>query len=251
MSAVELQIAEPVHDTPIIGRSPVTFKGAITRLPEELAGVTLYYRWYSSLFPAEKDRYSINPTALTDPGAPFVWTPGLGTHVISFAATDRPGETGADLEAVQHGGVAGGSQGDGRCLIHVFRANLVSPVDGAALDRTNSTLEAEAPAQWGKATDTPGVYEPNSDYHDLNRLHYRWEFAPIGAPPDRSTVSFSPSLEQLTFDPEPDTPSGPIVVRYQGALPSQLAGQYRLTLHVKDRDGILGGDQTRITVTVV
>jgi hypothetical protein len=250
MSAVELQIVTPAHDTAIVGSPPVTFKGAITPLPEELAGVTLYYRWYSSLFPADKDRYSIHPIALTNPGDPLVWTPGLGTHVISFAATDRPGETEADLDAVQHGGVTGGSEGDGQCLIHVFRANLVAPTDGAALNQAHSTLEAEAPALWGRPTDTEGVYEPNPDYHDLNRLLYRWEFVPLGAPVNRNTVNFIPALEQLTFDPEPNASLGPIVIRYQGALPAELNGQYTLTLHVEDKNGILGGDQTSLTVNV-
>ena len=68
----------------------------------------------------------MNAAALTDPADPFPTTLELGTHVITFAAVDRAGETDADLEAIQHGGVTGGSDGDTQCLVHVFIANLIA-----------------------------------------------------------------------------------------------------------------------------
>lgn len=244
MSVVELEITQPAHDTPFFGNSSITFRGATTDLPQELAGVPLYFRWYSSLFPAEKDRYSINLTAFSNPDDPLVWTPGPGTHVITFAVTDQPGETDADLEAVQHGGVTGGSDGDSQCIVHVFKADMVAPVGSPALDKASSILEAEAPALWGKPTDTEGVYELNSDYHDLNRLQYRWEFVPSGSLAGRNTINFIPAPEQYTFIPPEDPDLEPTVIHYEGALPADLDGQYTLFLHVEDKDGVLGGDRT-------
>lgn len=150
MAVVELEIVEPKNNTPFIGDGSVVFTGGIKPLPEELNNVQLYYRWYSSLFPADKDRYSMNVAALTDPGESFFTTLGVGTHAITFAVVDRAGETDADLETVQHGGVTGGSDGDAQCLVHVFIADLIEPVNEAELSRALSILEAAAPISWVK-----------------------------------------------------------------------------------------------------
>ena len=248
MAVVGLEIVEPEHDTPFVGNGSATFIGGITALPEELDTVPLYYRWYSSLFPADKDRYSINGAALTDPADPFPTTLGLGTHVITLAAVDRAGETDADLEAIQHGGVTGGSDGDTQCLVHVFIANLIAPLNEADLSRALSVLEAAAPSSWGQATDTAGLYELNDLYHEVNRLRYRWEFVPVGPPAGRATIDFIPDIDEYTFDPDTDpiTPR----IRYAGALPAALDAAYTLNLHVEDIEGALGGDQASISVTL-
>ena len=190
----------------------------------------------------------MNVAALTDPADPFPTTLGLGTHVITFAAVDQAGETDADLAAIQHGGVTGGSDGDIQCLVHVFIANLIAPLNGAALSRALSVLEAAAPSSWGQATDTAGLYELNDLYHEINRLRYRWEFVPVGPPAGRATIDFIPDDDEYIFDPDTD-PTTPRI-RYAGALPAALNAAYTLNLHVEDIEGALGGDQASISVTL-
>jgi hypothetical protein len=241
-----------MHDTGFTGAAAVTFRGAVVELPDELSGVPLFYRWYSSLFPAERDRYSINVAPLTEPTTPFDPSLALGTHVITLAASDQLGETPADQNATLHGGATGGSEGDGRCIIHVFKANLVTPANGAVISRANATLEAVAPSKWGSRLNPGDPFQPNPEYHKHNRLQYRWRFEPIGAPAGRPIVDFIPSLAQLVFDPQ-HTPGPPVVLRYAGPLPAALAGAYTLTLHVEDNQpgGALGGDQVSISVTII
>jgi hypothetical protein len=248
MAVVGIQIVEPEHDAAFIGSGSVTLRGSITDKPAELKNVALYYRWYSSLYVAEKDHYAIDDNVQSHPGTSFSPTLGLGSQAITLAATDRPFETDADLEAVQHGGMTGGSEGDAPCVIHVFIANLIELLDGDTLNRASSTLQAEAPGLWGKEADTPSGFELNDDYHALNRLQYRWEFVPTGPPAGRATIDFIPDIEQYMFDPITDqtTPR----IRYEGALPAALTAAYTLNLHVEDIDGILGGDQTGVNVMV-
>ncbi len=249
MAVVSLKINEPVHDTALIGTGDLTLRGSITAKPPELNQVPLYYRWYSSLFVAKKGRYSINETALTHPGNGLVTNLEIGTQVITLAASDRAGETDADLEAIQHGGMTGGSDGDGECVVHVFIAHLLSPANGAEINQSEAILEARAPSLWGVTTDIPEVYAINPDYHPLNRIRYRWEFIPLGSPPGRSRMDFIPAIEEYEFDPEMD--SELIRIRYRGPLPSGLIAGYTLRLHAEDNQEILGGDQVSVSVTVV
>jgi len=251
MSAIGLSIVEPAHNAAFTGVPSVIFRGAVTQLPDEVVDVVFYFRWYSSLFSGseadiEQERFAMNSVdgvVLTDAGSAYIPAQplGVGTHVISFAATDQPDETSASQEAVQHGGVTGGSEGEGQCVIHVFKANLITPVAGAILSRANSTLEAEAPVAWGVESDGTGVYVPNADYRKLNRLQYRWRFTPVGAPPNRRPVNFVPDVEEWAFVPA-ETAGEVTRLRYQGPLPSTLNGGYSLTLHVEDSQGELGGD---------
>lgn len=219
----------------------MTFRGALTEeVPEDVAGVTLYYRWYSSLFSGnetdiEQERFAMNVVEgviLTDPATEYSHALGVGTHAISFAATDQQDETTAAQETVLHGGVTGGAEGDGQCLIHVFKANLLSPRNNVPLSRANATLVAEAPTLWGVKIGNTGIYEPNADYHKINRLQYRWHFTPDGAPSGRREVDFVPALEALAFrEPDDDFPFTHL--RYEGPLPGELTGRYNLTLHVE------------------
>lgn len=251
MAVVDMEITEPAHDAGFFGKNRITFRGAVTAMPAELKGVALYYRWYSSLFPAEKERYSMNPVPMAHPGdgwAADAEELGLGTHVITLAAFDRPGETDADLEAVTHGGMTGGSDGDTQCVIHVFVADIIFPGDGAAISRGRATLEARAPALWGKLNDDSGFFEPNDDYHALNRLRYRWEFRPSGPPFGRRVVDVIPETKAYTFIPEKDPRMTRI--QYNGRLPSQIDGLYSLLLHVEDADEELGEDTAAIQVNV-
>ena len=243
MSAVELTIAEPQNGAVFFeGETQVRMVGQVGELPAELVGVGLFYRWYSSLFPSQKDRYSINVNALSDPAAPFDAPLGVGSHVISLAASDQDQETESAQNATRHGGVTGGSQGEKQCVIHLFRATLVTPQPNAALNRTSTTLEldAEAPLQWWRTKPgTTDVYELNPDYHEINRISYRWLFEPNPAD-GRAAADLIPSVETLT------RPSGTASrVRYAGPLPSGLGtGNYTLTLRVEDKDDPDVGHQT-------
>jgi hypothetical protein len=248
MAVVEMQIIEPVHDAPFFGTGEVSFRGTVTTPAEELDGLVLYYRWYSSLFPAQKERYSMNPEAVADPADPYDDVLGMGTQAITLAAFDRPEETDADLDAVGSGGMTGGSDGDTPCVVHVFIAAIILPADGALLSRSGSILEARAPALWGKLDDATGLFVKNDDYHALNRLRYRWEFRPVGPPAGRRAVSLAPSPDDVTFIPDAD----PLLTRiqYEASLPSGVDGAYRMVLHVEDSQEILGGDTASIRVTV-
>jgi len=245
MAVVEMKITEPNHDAGFLGSGTVTFKGEVTASPPELTDVPLYYRWYSSLFPAEKGRYSMNPAAKTDPGDPYEGDLGIGTQVITLAAFDRAGESDADLEAVAHGGMTGGSDGDGKCVIHVFIADILFPAEGAVLSRTHAVLEARAPVLWGKPDEATGLFTVNDDYQALNRLAYRWEFRPRSG---GSPVNFQPAVEDYAFIPDAD-PAG-TRIRYEGPLPGGLNGNYTLVLHVEDGQESLGEDTATVGVTV-
>ena len=254
MSAVGLAIVEPTHNHAFTGTPSVTFRGELTDVPDEVEGVTLFYRWYSSLFSGseediEQKRFAMNAVrgvVITDPNSAYIHELGVGTHIISFATTDQKDETDEAQEAVQHGGVTGGAEGDGQCIIHVFKANLLAPGNNALLSRANSTLEAESPALWGIEIDGAGVYVPNEEYHKLNRLQYRWRFTPVGPPAGRTTVNFVPAVEDLVFQ-QPATATEVKRLRYQGPLPNELTWQYNLTLHVEDKEGQLGGHTMTVT----
>ena len=259
MSAIQLTIVQPpAPETVIVGvaAGAVSLAAAIAGpLPPELAGVSLFYRWYSSLFPAAKDRYSLNVVGLTDPSQAFVAPLKVGTHVITFAASDQSDETDAAQNQTRHGGVIGGSQGDSRRLIHALVANPVkpSPVGPVpTLRKASSTLEAEAPLQWGRKIGNTNNYEPNPDYHAINRIRYRWRFTPLGGPAGRHAADLVPSLDQLEFDLDPPADPRP-VVRYEGRLPDALdTGNYTLTLRVEDvNNDVAGHDISRPVVLTI
>jgi hypothetical protein len=243
MSAVELTIVQPQNGAVLSqGEPQVRMVGQIGELPADLIGVNLYYRWYSSLFPSQKDRYSINASALNDPTSPFDAPMGVGSHIITLAASDQAAETESAQNATRHGGVAGGPLGQKQCVIHILTANLVAPKPpNTTLSRAGSTLDAEAPLQWGrKKAGTTNVFEPNPEYHGINRLRYRWRFSPLPAD-GRAAADLVPSVETLTFVPPGTMP----LVRYTGPLPSGLGtGNYTLTLRVEDKNNQSVGHQT-------
>jgi hypothetical protein len=241
VAAVTLTIVQPAAEETVLRGTEadnVALAGQIGGpLPDALEGVPLFYRWYSSLFRAATDRYSLNEPALTSPSQPFVTALRVGTHVITFAASDQTEETELAQENTRHGGVTGGAQGAGRRLVHVLGANPVVPPPGGptpTLRKAGARLEAEAPLHWGRRLGQSDGFEPNPEYHGRNRIRYRWRFTPRGAPAGRRAADLVPALQQLRFDPTP--PSGFVpVVRYDGALPSELdTGDYTLTLRVED-----------------
>jgi hypothetical protein len=247
MAAVELQILEPLNDSPFNGDAVVAFRGAVRSMPSALQGIQLYYRWYSSLHEAEIDRYSLHAVPLLRPDQPFAERLGIGTHAITFAASDQPGETAEALEAVHHGGVTGGSSGEERCLVHVFKANVILPEDHALLTSRTVELKAEAPALWAKESVDPENcrFVANRDYLAINRLGYRWRFQPLGPPADRETVEVAPPVGALGFDTELGA------VCHWATLPPSAEGSYALTLFVEDNQSAgIGPDSQTIEITI-
>lgn len=261
MAVIELTIEQPVNNEAFSGTPVVDFQGS-SELPDELNGIPIYYRWYSSLYQAEEgveEQYSMNIIATNAADSVYSHQLSLGTHVITFAASDVAGESLAEFETIQHAGVTGGSnEGDDQCLLHVFSANLIEPPAAASLPHNAIRLEAEAPSQWGIGVDIdpgpPSIFEVNEDYHAINRLQYRWLFEPVGAPASRPIEEFIPTAEDLDFLP-PDPDAVPIElparVEYTASLPATAIGQYRITLFVEDNLAELAVSHSRqITVTM-
>lgn len=228
MTAITLQISTPAHNAAFSGAPMVGFAGAAT-VPPELNGVPLFYRWYSSLFPAVENRYSINVAALSSPSAAS-FALGMGSQSITLAVSDQSGEDQNAQNAAQHGGVAGGKDS---LLVHVFKANILSPLNGANLNRAGLKLTAEAPLKWYSRLEESNPFTPDAEYHQVNRLRYRWVFTPEGADAGRPTLTLIPTLAEITYDnPPPASPR----LNYSPALPAEAAGAYTLTLFVEDSD---------------
>jgi hypothetical protein len=129
----------------------------------------------------------------------------------------------------------------------VFLANILFPAAGATLRKPNSTLTAQAPVKWGKKIAGGSSYELDPDYHAINRIQYRWSFAPSGTPAGRRSASFVTTPAQLTFNLEP----APARVQYQGTLPANLdLGNYILTLRVEDLNDNSVGHQVSRNVVI-
>jgi hypothetical protein len=238
MAFVQLKIVEPTDGLPVVGSDAVVFRGEVVTMPDAARGRTLYYRWYSSLYepvwddPGHPDYYAIDRNRQSRPDEPFTWRPGVGSHVITFAVSDRETETREDFEAIEHGGVTGGDEGEDRCLLHVFLAELLVPappsgvvsLSGSA-DSNGFALVARAPSQWA-----------NDRYQEHNRLGYRFLFDPIGPPAGRGFVPLLPQADQLEFT-RFGADSVP-AVGYSAPLPGTLwlGSQYLLTLFVEDKD---------------
>lgn len=243
MSTVELAIVEPQDERRFLGAeaSIVRFRG---RLDSSGHG-DLYYKWYSSLADV-LNRASDNPLDFTKPLA-------IGSHTLTFTAKDVPGDSLSDLQAVRHAGMAGGPPEDGveaPCVVHVLVAGIVAPAEGASLSKSNSTLVAMAPSQWGKKNAATGLYERNLEYHKVNKIRFRWRFQPSGPPEDRVGGELRPDEEQLTFGPGAGA-SDPMVVSYTGPLPTALGtGTYTLTLRVEDMDDPARGHETSLAVVL-
>lgn len=238
MAFIKLGIETPNNDAAFTGIPTVTFQGR-TMVPAELPTVPLYYRWYSSLnTDVREEKYSMNNNALT--AAEEVYTQpgmGMGSHVITFAVSDRQGETDDDFNRIQHGGVTGGLIGEHPCVIHIFKANIISPQDGGNVSRTSLVLKAEAPWAWS-----------DPEYQKYNRLCYRWVLEPMGDPVGRPTVASTKlGKDQLVFDNNSNIVSYP----FSPLLPATATGQYRISLFVVDKeDPEIGKHQAVTTVTL-
>ena len=246
MAFIELHIEEPKNNAAIIaaivGATAESFRGSVN-VPPEAMGIALYYRWYSSLnTKVKKDKYSMNTGALTSADAAYTHpTMDMGSHVITFAASDRQGEQDEDFQAMEHGGVTGGEKGESRCVIHVFKSNILAPQTGASISRANVALTAEAPSVWG-----------NINYHAYNRLSFRWTLEPLGEPSGRSSFDSG----KLTTEPtlaffNGDGTNLPRVI-YRPVLPVRATGDYKITLLVGDvREPGIGDQQSSINVSII
>ena len=241
MGEVKLAILEPQNGQRFVGQSQanVRLRGNILSTGHG----TLYHRWYGASSGAINTP-SDNPLDLTKPLA-------VGSHVLTFTAKDRPGDALADLEAVREAGMAGGPPEEGvetPCVVHVFIAQVVEPAAGATLSRAGSTLTAVAPGQWGRRVGASDVYEPNGDYHEVNRIRFRWRFIPSGRQTGRASGDLAPSVQELVFGV---TANNPPTVRYQGPLPGGLGtGSYTLTLRVEDGGDPAVGHETSLSVVL-
>ncbi len=251
MAYVKLNIIEPENNLAVEGVETVKFSGEVVEMPNEALGAKLYYRWYSSLYEPQwadarhPDYYSIERNRQLRPDERFTWQPVIGTHAINFAVSDRETETLADFMAIEHSGVTGGAEaGDGQCLLHVFRAVPLAPQDGFnRVKRADLYLIAEAPMAWSKPkpeTD-PLEYEFNTDYHDYNRLQYRWELIPSGS---GKTHEYLPAPESLSFGRYSSINRDLFVVYFQPDNLGELSGDYILRLHVEDKRPAGIGRQT-------
>src|SRR5215831_530328 len=115
MTAVEVKVVQPADGATVVGGSAVDLIGQVGPLPPELSGIPLYYRWYSSEFPAEDGHFSLNDQAMPDPAGPYSAALGIGSQAITLAASDQQGQDTAAQNATRHGGVAGGTKGPKRC----------------------------------------------------------------------------------------------------------------------------------------
>lgn len=228
MGVVTMSIVEPSNGQNFVGTSAVRLRGAVGSSGHG----TLFFKWYSNL--AE------TPAAAAlnfDAALP------IGSQVLILSAKDVAGETVAELQSVQHAGMAGGPPSVAApCLIHVLVANLLEPfTPGSVLSKANSLLTAQAPPQWGDAE-----YQSS-----VNRLRYRWRFTPAGSPPGRRSADFTPDV---IFDPPGrapnDAPGAVPRVRFQGALPAEVdSGSYLLTLRLERTDAPeVGHEVTRNVV---
>ena len=258
MASIELNIVEPENNSAYVGTPTVEFSGSAV-VPDELSGIQLYYRWYSSLFEASEDRYSMNQVAETSADSIYPHTLSIGTHVIAFAASDVIGETASEFESIQHASVTGGSdEGEQQRLLHVFHADLLLPLDGAVnVAHGNVVLQARAPSQWSMPEDLEvggPPYVVNEDYHAVNRLSYRWLFEPVGAPTDRPTVEIAPGEDEYTFLPFDDSEplTDPTRIQFSASLPATAVGLYDLTLFVEDKlDELSESDSQQVRITLI
>lgn len=244
MAFIELSIVEPRNNAAIAGATAVNFRGSVSSLPPEAKDVALYYRWYSSLnTEVKKEKYSMNANALTSADSVYTHPAmDIGSHVIAFAVSDRPGEKNEDFDLIRHGGVTGGRNGNNPCVIHVFKANIISPqdVDGDSVSRANLVLKAEAPSAW-----------LDDHYHEVNRLSYRWVLEPVGDPAGRQKFdSKKLGRDKLAFKAEPaKLPT--VTYTFTPALPATATGQYRIILFVVDKNvPEIGQHQASLIVTL-
>lgn len=244
---------------PAAGTPPtasVAFAGQVVNPP---AGVTLFYKWYSSLYtPAAANLVALNAPNFTQTGGSIALQ--VGTHVLTFTAKDQLEESVAATLKVKYAGLAGGPPQNPQpppdklpppCVIHVFAAQSLWPNNanggmynlirataafpGVAAKVTHQGLEAAAPSKWTDAA-----------YKTLNRISYVWRFSRAGQP----VVELRPAAKDLLFVPAQGTDGAR--VRLQGPLPATLVSSvpYSVSLRVEDIDPPHQGHDDPVTATI-
>ena len=260
MVAVNLKIAEPLHHRKFIADETVRLVGEIVESPAELNGVTLYYRWYSSLFLSQYDKnlFSINGSKnieITDPKMPYDIELEIGSHVITLAATDVQSEALSEQSSIKHGGVTGGSKEGSpeACIIHVFKAEIIEPLNRGAISPQYPICVRGPITWWKKKNPLPNPpdepFEINADYHVVNRIQYRFVFDPVGPPEDRPQLELIPDKAELRLDQSEEEIQMDQLL-YHLPPDADLTGTYTLTLYVQDIDDENIDDQVSILVTV-
>jgi hypothetical protein len=231
MSVVNLRIIEPENDRNYIGTGNVRLRGEVLSSGHG----TLFFKWYSNLVQTPLGD-SLDFTTTLPPAS-------VGSQVVILSAKDVVGDSAADLQNVQHAGMAGGPPdiAPAPCLIHVLLADMREPSTAGPppiLSKANATLSAQAPSQW-----------QNDQFQAVNQVQYLWRFEPSGSPAGRAAADFVPPLASLAFDGSGAVP----VLRYRGPLPAALGtGNYVLTLRVrKMNDPAVGHNVSRNIVLTV
>jgi len=237
MSALSLQILQPVHGSALVGPT-VTMKGSVSG---DAAG--LFFKWFSSLnSAATADHPELNP--LDHSVAILNWNPPLpelGTHVIVLAATDKDGIDLPSVKAVTRSAMAGGAPpaAPAPCVVHRLAPKILTPSsDGTSLSKAATTLEFLAPAQWAKEEPkNSGIWILDPNYQTINGIGLGLNLAPVGAPDPAHTADIALDLVSLPFfraaDPTDPIDPGKVKTwfRWAGALPANLGtGNYTLTL---------------------
>lgn len=243
MAFIKLQIVDPQHNAAFVGSGPANFNGSAL-VPLELQHVPLYFRWYASSVSRinEQDEvlgYSMNEPALPTPEYISPAVLGLGSHVITFAVSDRAGEKEPDFSAIKHAGITGGQPagrvGEQPCVIHVFTAKIISPANGQLVTRDTLALKAKAPPLW-----------LDDEYQAINRLAYRWLLEPVGNPAGRPKADSAKLGREVknVFD------KNELSLTYTFApLDTQFVGQYLITLLVTDSSNEeIGEDSASVAV---
>lgn len=269
---LELIIDAPTNDAVFVGSGDATsvavdFKGHTANAP---SGVTLYYKWYSSLYLApDANHVPLNASDSTGkPLQPPNYTAiqcqqllGVGSHTITFTASDQEADTQKALANIKVSAMAGGPPPAAKspCVIHVLVAQPVWPTpaqqvlhlnrsDGSVIGMTDTTgasvsgLQAAAPIKWNrlkvvKQTGKDDTYVPelDPDYQAINRISYVWIFTPVGAPVSTEKVILRPKPEDLKFLASDKDQKFPRLA-YRARLPDQLVAntQYQVSLRVED-----------------
>jgi hypothetical protein len=226
LSAVGLQIIEPLNGTAFTGTPSVRMRGTVTTPP--VPPVTLFFKWYSSgEAPAPAGSPLPGGTVLD-----FTVPLSMGTHTICFTAKDVSADTAGALANVKNAGMAGGPVAPANpqpCVIHVLTAAMIAPLASANVSKVAPNLTAAAPLHWWKPNPAPPNFTRDPDYQAINQLRYLWRFAPFGAPAGRASATVTPQVTQLTA---PNPFANHVV--YNLALPAALgAGAYDITLRVE------------------
>jgi hypothetical protein len=234
MGALQLRILEPLDGARIAAAGDVRLRG------EVVGGYTgtLYFRWYSTLNPAAtKTAQELNAPVYDTTRLNWTTPLGVGTHVITFAATDQQGSDTASVQAVTRGGFSGGAPVPGNnapCVMHRLIAVLRQPTAGASVSKASATIEMQAPARWAKKDN--GAWVLDAEYHAVNRVRFSFTFAPSGTPQGRQSTTIKPEVADLQFFMDGTTP----YLRWTHAVPTlgtQDVGAYVLTLTVDTPDG--------------